>query len=189
MTQVQEVQQPSSPVEAVLAGERIIRENVSPWYALCIRERFRGQCENYLKIHSYDVFSPTKAEVRQWSDRRKVAHVPLFPGYLFCRFECKESMPIWRAPGVIDIINSGGRLLEVAEDQIDNIKRCVEASISMDVVSELVSGRKVQVIAGPLAGVCGVLAFVKQQLRVALEITMMNRTVLVEVHASHLVPI
>lgn len=179
----------SIPSEVSLADGSIARENAYPWYALCIRQRFREQCEDYLKAHSYDFFSPVKTEVRQWSDRRKVAHVPLFPGYLFCRFEDKESMPIWYAPGVIDIINSGGRLLEVDTEQIENVRRCIDASASMDVVPELVRGRKVRVIAGPMAGVSGVLAFVKQQQRVALEITMMNRTVLVEIHAADLAPI
>ncbi len=177
----------SIPSKVEFSGMAVDRDNAYPWYALCIRQRFREQCEDYLKAYAYDFFSPVKTEVRQWSDRRKTAQVPLFPGYLFCRFECKESMPIWRAPGVIDIINSGGRFLEVDAEQIDNVKRCLEASASVDVVPELVRGRKVQVIAGPMAGVFGVLAFVKQQQRVALEITMMNRSVLVEIHASQLV--
>ena len=179
----------SIPSEVVFAGGSIVREIAYPWYALRIRQRFREQCEDYLKAHSYDFFSPVKPEVRQWSDRRKITHVPLFPGYLFCRFECRESMPIWLAPGVIDIINSGGRLLEVDAEQIENIKRCLDASVSIDVIPELIRGRKVRIISGPLAGISGVLTLIKQHLRVALEITMMNRTVLVEVHASHLAPI
>ena len=179
----------SIPPQAVFAGRSDARENPSPWYALCIRQRFREQCEDYLKAHSYDFFSPVKTEVRQWSDRRKIAHVPLFPGYLFCRFESRESTPVWHAPGVIDIVNSRGKLLEVDAEQVENVKRCLDASAAMEVVPGLVYGRKVQVIAGPMAGVCGVLAFVKQQQRVGLEITMMNRTVLVEIHASYLAPI
>jgi transcription antitermination factor NusG len=177
------------PRESEFAESSIPLENSYPWYGLRIRQRFREDCENYLKAHAYDFFSPTRSEMRQWSDRRKITQVPLFPGYLFCRFDCKESLPIWHAPGLIDIVSSGGKLLEVDAEQIANVRRCLEASVAINVIPELVCGRKVQVIAGPLAGISGVLALIKHQLRVALEITMMNRTVLVEVHASHLAPI
>lgn len=171
--------------QVVFAGNSA-REVVYPWYALRIRQRFREKCEDYLRTRSYDFYSPARREMRQWSDRRKIAQVPLFPGYLFCRFDCRECLPIWHSPGFIDVVNSSGSLLEVDAEQIDNIKRCIDASVSMEVVPGLVRGRKVKVIAGPLIGISGVLAFIKQQERVGLQITMMNRTVLAEVQAAHL---
>jgi transcription antitermination factor NusG len=160
--------------------------NPYPWYALYIRQRYREHCEEYLQAYSYEFFSPVRLETRQWSDRRKTTQVPLFPGYLFCRFNSKESAPIWCAPGVMDVVNAGGKFLEVDSGQIENIRRCLEARLPVDVVPELIRGQKVRITAGPMAGIFGVLAFVKQKLRVGLEITMMNRTVLTEVHASQL---
>ena len=158
-----------------------------PWYALFIRQRERERCEDYLLAHSYEYFSPTRTEVRHWSDRKKVVKSPLFPGYLFCRFPPRTSGAILRAPGVIEIVSGGDRYLEVDATQIDSVRRCIETGARLDVAPALNYGQKVRITSGPLSGIIGVLTIFKQQLRVGLEISMMNRTVLVEVDSTQLV--
>jgi transcription termination/antitermination protein NusG len=160
-----------------------------PWFALYIRQRQREQCEEYLASRAYEYFSPARTEIRQWSDRKKVSTQPLFPGYLFCRFHPRRSAPIVRAPGVMEIVSAGGAYLEVDAVQIENVQRCLQSGYPVDVLPELACGQRVRITSGPMNGVEGVLTVVKQQLRVGLEISMMNRTVLVEVNASQLIPI
>jgi transcription antitermination factor NusG len=91
-----------------------------------------------------------------------------------------------RTPGVIEIINAGGRFLEVDAEQIENVHRSLQSGLTVDVVPELVRGQRVRIVYGPMNGVEGVLTIVKNQLRVGLQISMMNRSVLVEVHPSQL---
>jgi transcription termination/antitermination protein NusG len=160
-----------------------------PWFALFIRQREREQCEAYLASRSYEYFSPTRSEVRQWSDRKKVTIQPLFPGYLFCRFDPRKSAPVLRAPGVIEIVSGGNVYLEVDALQIENVQRCLQSGFALDVLPTLAQGQKVRIMSGPLTGVEGVLTVLKQQLRVGLEISMMNRTVLVEVNSSQLISV
>jgi transcriptional antiterminator NusG len=172
---------------AALCESSIDLEVQLPWFALSIRQRERERCEAYLIVHSYEYFSPSRTETRQWSDRRKVFVSPLFPGYLFCRFDPGKSGPILRAPGVIDIISSGGHYLEVDSTQIENVRRCLVTGVGLDVVPTIRCGQKVRITSGPLNGIVGILAVLKHQLRVGLEISMMNRTVLVEVESSQLI--
>lgn len=159
-----------------------------PWFALFIRQRERERCESYLFAQSYEYFSPVTTEYRQWSDRKKLTKTPLFPGYLFCRFHPSKSAPLLRAPGVCEIVSAGSCYLEVDAAQIADVRRCVETGAKLDVVPPLSFGQRVRITAGPLTGIAGTLTVFKQQLRVGLEISMMNRVVLVEVDSSQLLP-
>jgi transcription antitermination factor NusG len=186
VTQIAEACPPLSP--AVLCDTYCYPKSPIPWFALCIRQKERERCEGYLLAHSYEYFSPSRTEIRQWSDRKKVFVYPLFPGYLFCRFHARESGPILRAPGVIEIVSGGGHYLEVDSIQIEDVRRCLVNGFGLDVVPTIRCGQKVRITSGPLSGLVGILAVLKQQLRVGLEISMMNRTVLVEVESSQLMP-
>jgi transcription termination/antitermination protein NusG len=163
-------------------------ESPLPWFALSIRQKERERCEAYLLVHSYEYFSPSRTETRQWSDRKKVFVNPLFPGYLFCRFHPRKSGSVLRAPGVIEIVSGGGHYLEVDATQIEDVRRCLANGFGLDVVPTIRCGQKVRITSGPLNGIVGILSVLKQQLRVGLEISMMNRTVLVEVESSQLMP-
>ena len=40
-----------------------------------------------LRYKGYEPFLPTYNAKRRWSDRTKILPLPLFSGYLFCRFD------------------------------------------------------------------------------------------------------
>jgi transcription termination/antitermination protein NusG len=159
------------------------------WFALTIRQKLRLQCEAHLRAQQFNLFSPTMTEVRIWSDRKVRAEVPLFPGYLFCSFNPADAWRIIRTPGVLEIVNAAGRLLEVDRDQLIAVGKSLTAGQRIEVVPALFKGQRVRIISGPMAGIEGVLAIVQQELRVSLEITMMNRSVLVEIDRSNIEPI
>jgi transcription termination/antitermination protein NusG len=158
-----------------------------PWFALAIRQRSRHRCEAHLESLQCPMFSPTYRELRAWSDRKVKIEVPLFPGYIFCSFDPSDAWKVVRTPGIIEIVNSAGRMLEVDPAQLDAIKRSLDTGRQLEVVSQLFKGQRVRIVSGPMAGVEGILTLTKQGPRVALEITMMNRSVLVEVDRTQLV--
>jgi len=41
---------------------------------------------------------------RYWSDRVKELDLPLFPGYIFCRFDPLYRLPVLTSPGIASII-------------------------------------------------------------------------------------
>lgn len=47
-----------------------------------------------LTYKGYECFLPVYNTTRQWSDRVKTVSVPLFPGYLFGRFDVQHRLPI-----------------------------------------------------------------------------------------------
>jgi transcription termination/antitermination protein NusG len=157
------------------------------WYALIVHQYKREQCEQMLDVMGYDYFSPCFQIVKIWSDRRKHIDVPLFPGYIFCRFNPEKRLALLRTPGILGIVSSGARFLEVDKTEIEALQTAMASKLPVEPYPSLVPGQKVRVMNGPLRGVNGVLVRTKAESRLVLSVAILNRAVSVEVQTSHLV--
>ncbi len=77
------------------------------WYALQVRSRKENYVASQISGQGYECLLPTYKSVRKWSDRVKELEQPLFPGYLFCRFDFQDRRPLITTPGVLQIVGSG----------------------------------------------------------------------------------
>ena len=152
-----------------------------PWFAVRVREKFRDNAEQMLRAQDVEFFSPMTTERRQWSDRQKTVTVPLFPGYLFCRFDPERQLTILRTLGVIDIVRRGARLAEVDPVELKAVERALGIDKHVESLPRLIEGQPVRVILGPLRGVTGVLVEQKNEWKLLLAVTMMNRSVAVAI--------
>jgi len=78
-----------------------------------------------LENAGYECLLPVSKYTRHWSDRKKEVEVPLFPGYLFCRMDPCNRLPVLMTPGVIQIVGAGKTLIPVQEEEIVAIQRVV----------------------------------------------------------------
>ena len=74
------------------------------WFALQVRARREFGVSEHLRSNGFEGFLPTYRLSKRWSDRIKEAESPLFPGYLFCRFDPLNRLPILKIPGVMQIV-------------------------------------------------------------------------------------
>ncbi|WP_446745694.1 transcription termination/antitermination protein NusG [Silvibacterium acidisoli] len=162
-------------------------EPIYPWFALQIRQRDLYRCETSLTSKSYEIFSPKTMEVHRWADRKKRVEVPLFPGYIFCRLNPENRLPVLQVPGVLGIVSSGKTLLEVDTAEIEAIRIAVASKAHMESIPRLVIGNKVRLKTGPLAGLEGILERIQNQTRLILSVAMLNRSVSVEVQYDDIV--
>ena len=126
-----------------------------PWFALKVRTRSEPVAVSALRTRGYDPFCPVYVERRRYSDRVKNVENPVFPGYLFCRFDPTRKIPVISSPAVEYILSSCGVLSEIPEQEISNIRRTVEAGARPTTYFK--AGQRVRVEYGSLAGVEGVL--------------------------------
>jgi transcriptional antiterminator NusG len=160
--------------------------NQVAWFALVIHQYKRQQCEQMLAELGYEYWSPCTSIVREWSDRQKRMQVPLFPGYIFCRFNPEKRLALLQIPGVLGIVGSGKHVHEIDRSEIDAIRVALASRLPLKAVPEVVPGQKVMVMQGPLCGLEGVLIRVKTQSRLLLGVSMLNRAISVEVEAHQL---
>jgi transcription antitermination factor NusG len=160
-----------------------------PWYALQVRPRYEKQISTALRSKGYEEFLPLYTARRRWSDRYKEVEFPLFPGYLFCRFDQQVRMPILTIPGVLKIVGFGKELAPVEEAEITSIQTIVKSGFPAEPWPYLQAGQRVRINEGALEGVEGIFLHSKAGHRLVVSVSLLQRSVAVEVDASWITPI
>jgi transcription antitermination factor NusG len=160
-----------------------------PWYALHVRPRFEKQIAATLLSKGYEGFLPLYRRQSRWSDRIKEVEFPLFPGYLFCRFDINKRLPILITPGVIHIVGVGKTPHAVNDAEIAALQAIVLSGLRAEPRSYLNIGQRVRLEIGPLAGVEGILTALKGCSRLVVSVSILQRSVSVEIDASWVSPV
>ena len=155
-----------------------------PWYALQVRSRYEIGVARHLRGMGYEEFLPLYECRKRWSDRIKQVQAPLFPGYLFCRFDLQDRLPILKTPGVIQVVGYNRQPIPVDEDEIKSIQTVVSSGIPNQPWPFLKVGEKVRIESGPLRSLEGVLVEFKGNRRLILSVSLLQRSVAVEMDAA-----
>jgi transcription antitermination factor NusG len=155
-----------------------------PWFALQVRMRHEIGVADQLKGKGYEWFLPLYKARRHWSDRVKEVDSPLFPGYLFCRLNPHDRLPILKTPGVTQIVGCNHVPVPVDEQEIEAIRRLIASGVPNVPCAYLEVGSKVRIEAGALRGLEGILTELKGKRRLVLSITLLQRSVAVEIDAD-----
>jgi transcription antitermination factor NusG len=120
----------------------------------------------------------------------KMLDVPVFPGYLFCRFDPGERTRVLDTPAVIQVLGIGGTPTPVSEAEIRAIQTMVTSRLLLMPWPYLQSGQHVRIDRGPLAGVDGIVAKAEDgKPRVVVSVTLLQRAVAAEVERDWIEPI
>jgi len=170
-------------------GLQQIERDPGPWCAVYTRHQHERTVTEMLESKGFEAFFPSYESVRKWKDRRKVISLPLFPCYVFVRGAIERRLPVLTTPGVHMLITSGEQVATVPEQEIEAIRRTVQAQIGVEPHPFVRCGERVRVVRGSLEGVEGVLARKKNLYRLILSVEMLAQSVAVEIDAQDVVPV
>jgi transcription antitermination factor NusG len=159
------------------------------WYALHVRPRFEKLVQTNLQDKGYEVFLPTYISKRRWSDRVKSLTLPLFPSYLFCRFDVNSRLPILITPGVNCVVGVGKSPLPIDDYEIEAIRSVLKSGIAAQPHPYAKAGDWVRVEAGPLEGLTGIIVREKGHSHLIISVTLLMRSVAVEIDRAWIKPI
>jgi transcription antitermination factor NusG len=159
------------------------------WYALYVRSRHEKTVENSLRGKGYAVFSPSYRTRRKRIDRISEIEVALFPGYVFCQFDSNKRLPILTTPGVVGVVRRGSRPEPVDDTEISSIRTLALSGHSVQPWPFLRIGQRIRLQAGPLAGAEGVFLRVKDEDRLVVSITLLQRAVSVVIEKDAVAPL
>jgi transcription antitermination factor NusG len=165
-----------------------MQDLVLPWYALRIQSRRERQIAAALHGKGYEVFLPIYRCRRRWSDRIKVLELPLFPGYVFSRFEVQKRLPVLKTPGIIQVVGVGKTPVPIEESEISAIQAIVVANLAARPWPYLEAGQRVRIEQGPLTGVEGILLGLRKGQRLVVSVTLLRRSVAVEIDRAWISP-
>jgi transcriptional antiterminator NusG len=159
------------------------------WFAIRVKSRCEKMVSVQLQQKGYEEFLPMYWSRRLWSDRVKVMEVPVFSGYLFCRFDVEKRLAILRTPGVAHIVGKGKVPAPVDTVQLDSVRLAIASGQPLRPWERLEIGNKVRVELGPMRGAVGTLLRYKNATQLILGIDLMQRSVAVEVEENWVVPL
>lgn len=158
------------------------------WFALQVKPRHEQTVAEALRSKGLEDFCPRYVALRRWSDRVKRLELPLFPRYVFCRFDRRQSLTALTTPGVVSILGIGKTPLPVADEEISALQAIVQSHLPSQPWPFLRIGQFVRLEHGPLAGLEGLLLDFKGQYRVVVSVTLLQRSVDVEIDRCWVAP-
>jgi transcription antitermination factor NusG len=165
------------------------RIQTAPWYAVRVRPNYEKPVAAALRGKGFQEFLPLVRSKRQWSDRVKIMDLPLFPGYLFCRLNLEERLPLLTTPGFLYLVGVGKTPEPVDELEIAGIQSVLRSGLTVTPWPNLVVGQKVQLKHGPLRGLEGVLTKIANRHRIYVSVTLLKRSISVEVDPEWVQPV
>jgi transcription antitermination factor NusG len=106
---------------------------------------------------------------------------PLFPGYVFCRFDPIHRLPILTTPGVVSIVGVGKEPAPISDSEVEAIQVVLRSGCAAGPCPFLREGQRVRVNRGSLEGLEGILIQKKSEWRVVVSVTMFQRSVSVAI--------
>jgi transcription antitermination factor NusG len=158
------------------------------WYALAVKPRHEKAVAADLRQRGLEEYLPLYGARRSWSDRVKLVELPLFPGYVFCRYGYGERSRVVTAPGVRAVVGFAGADAPVEDSEIAALRTILAAGLPVAPWPYLGAGSRVRIARGPLAGVEGTLAGDKGAWRVVVNVELLRRSVAVEVDREAVAP-
>lgn len=89
------------------------------WFILLTKPKNELKVAKLLTGKNILVFAPTRAEIRQWSDRKKKVLVPLLPSMVLVCLTEQEAHHVFDIPGVVRYLFSNGKRATVSEHEIE----------------------------------------------------------------------
>ena len=159
------------------------------WLALRVRSNFEKTVSTMIQHKGFEEFLPVYRSSHRWSDRLKSVELPLFPGYIFCRIDPNLRLPILTIPGALHFIGIGKEPVPIDDAEIEAIQRAVRSGLPAEPWKYLNVGQLVRLDDGPLAGVEGILTETRERFRVIVSISLLQRSVAVEVDRNWVTPL
>jgi transcription antitermination factor NusG len=159
------------------------------WFALQVRSRWESSTALLLSGKGYQTLLPTYKARKRWSTGLKDVNAPLFPGYVFCQFDAQKRLPVLITPGVIAVVGCGRIPLPVDDGEIVAIQRIVSSGLRAEPWPYLELGQRIRIESDALEGMEGILINFKGNHRIVVSVSLLRRSVALEIDRSCVRPV
>jgi transcription termination/antitermination protein NusG len=158
------------------------------WCAVRTKSNFEKCVATVLAAKGVELYLPLYAVRKHWSDRTIQASHPLFPGYVFCKFDARFRTPILSTAGVVSIVSFAGGPALIPDTEISAIQTAARSEQKLEPCPYLSEGLLIRVSRGPLRGIEGIL-ITKRNWRLVISVEMLRRSVAVEIDPDCVTPV
>lgn len=155
--------------------------DANKWYAIRVRSRCEKLAATDLTNRGYEVFAAVIPQRRVWADRVRIIEAPLFPGYIFGKFSPAARTAVESVPGVATVVRFGKSDAPIDAREMESIRHLAKSGLEVKRSPFLRVGSRVRVHSGPLKGTQGLLVEVKNHYQLVVSVTILQRSVSVEI--------
>lgn len=158
-----------------------------PWWVAHVRSRQEKALARECRLRGVPFYLPLREHRAARDRRRRVAFLPLFPGYVFIRGDLEhERLEVLRTNlcvNVLAVLDQEGLGADLAR-----VRRLQESGLPLLAHPELTKGSLVRIAAGAFAGMTGRVARLRGRDRFVVSVRFIHRSVSVEVSRDDLEP-
>jgi transcription antitermination factor NusG len=151
------------------------------WFALVVKPRFDKAVAQALGSKGYETLLPVYKKYHKYGKHSKHFELPLFPGYVCCRFDVQSRLPILTTPGVIRVLGIRNIPIPLSDREVNSLQTAIKSELPVQPFPFVSAGQRVRINSGVLAGVEGIVLGPKGGLRLVLSVTLLQRSVLLEI--------
>jgi transcriptional antiterminator RfaH len=115
------------------------------WFVLYTKPKSELKVLEHLTHLEIEAYTPTKIEVRKWSDRKKKVTVCLLPSMVLVCLEENEVSKVFEVPGVRRYLFVHGERARVTNDEVLAMKHYIENTYQFSDKKEYLVGSKVKI--------------------------------------------
>jgi transcriptional antiterminator RfaH len=162
--------------------EAVMGNFAAGWHLIYTMPNQEKKVADRLTERRIQSYLPLTVQKRQWHDRIKIVHAPVFPSYVFVYlsslYDYCESM---KTEGSCNYVKFGNRLARVTEQEIGNIRMVESKGANVEVLDKTFQiGQRLVIQQGPLTGLnCEVVDYKGKQ-RILVRVSMLQRSVLAD---------
>lgn len=164
-------------------GNSVVNGVTPQWYAVQTRSRHEKSVEEQLNYRGVQAYLPLYEKSSRWKDRRVRLRLPLFAGYVFVCLPWRDRVRALEVPSVVRFVGFGGHPVAVPDDEIQSIRVSLQSRSGLKPTAYVSLGQRVRIRSGPLEGCEGYLVRRKGACRLILSVTLIQRSVAVEIDA------
>jgi len=123
----------------------MISEISKNWFVIYTKARQELKVLERLTHLGIEAYTPTKIEVRKWSDRKKKVTVCLLPSMVLVCLEEKEVSKVFEVPGVRRYLFVHGERARVTNDEVLAMKHYIENTYQLLNKKDHLVGSKIKI--------------------------------------------
>jgi transcription antitermination factor NusG len=161
------------------------------WYAVQTRSRHEKMVVRQLERQGFSTFLPLTSQLRQWSDRRKLVDLPLFPGYAFLRmvYQPEQRLRVLGTEGIVSFVGIHGQGMPIPDRQIEHIQTLLANKVPLESYPFLKVGQRVRIRSGSLNGTEGILVGQASDRMLVISVELIQRSVSIRLQGYEVEPI
>ena len=115
------------------------------WFVIYTKPKSELKVLERLTDLGIEAYTPTKIEVRKWSDRKKKVTVCLLPSMVLVCLEEKEVSKVFEVPGVRSYLFVHGERARVTNDEVLAMKHYIENTYQLLNKKDHLVGSKIKI--------------------------------------------